>query len=383
MRFGRWVLAAAMTVWLLLGAVSPGAVEPLPRPHPSQPLAAVPLDVSALQIAERIASLSLDEKLAQLMLVHCAGQDPAAVSACLAAAGASGLILMGDNIGADPGAVAALTAALEQDPLFASIVAIDEEGGVVTRLPWDTLPGADVLALAPAADTEAAFAARSELLRTVGVNVNFGVVADVTDDAASFLFDRVLGHDPQSGAERVAAAVRGEGVASTLKHFPGHGAANGNSHSQLPIAGMDQVSWAQGAAIPFAAGIAAGAQLVMMAHIVAPAVDAAPASLSPAWHRLLREQLGFTGVVVSDDLLMLQHNGLPEFADPAANALRALQAGTDLLLWVLPADPASAGVNLADIRRSLATAVADGRLPEAHVDDALARVLALRHTLAH
>lgn len=365
-------------VVLLAFGVGPVAEVP-PRPVPEAPAAAMALDIDSIRISERIASLSLDEKLAQLMMVHCPGQDATVVAGCLAAAGASGIILMGDNIGPDPAAVAGLTAALETDPVFPQLVAIDEEGGDVTRLPWDTLPGAAALAEAPVADTSAAFAARSVLLEQVGVNVNFGIVADVTDDPNSFLYDRVLGHDAATAAERVEAAVTAEHVASTLKHFPGHGAAAGNSHTEIPIAAIDHTAWAAGPALPFAAGIDAGAELVMMAHVVVPAVDTAPASLSAVWHQQLRDGLGFDGVIVSDDLLMLQHNGLPEFADSAANALRALNAGTDLLLWVLPADPAA--VDLVRVRAVLASAVADGRLPEARVDEALRRVLALRLTI--
>lgn len=281
---------------------------------------------------------------------------------------------MADNIGPSPDSVAALTAGLPNDPVFATLVAIDEEGGEVTRLPWDTLPGGAELASAPVAETSAAFAARAGLLTAVGVNVNFGVVADVTDDPRSFLYDRVLGHDWLSASERVAAAVTAErDVASTLKHFPGHGAASGNSHSQLPIAELSAADWASGPALPFQTGIDSGAELVMMAHIVVPVVDGAPASLSAVWHSKLRE-LGFDGVIISDDLLMLEHNGLPEFADRTSNALRSLQAGTDLLLWV-----GSDGLDA--VWAGLVAAVADGRLSESRIDESLERVLRLRLAL--
>ncbi|MFM6974792.1 MAG: glycoside hydrolase family 3 N-terminal domain-containing protein [Agromyces sp.] len=373
-------LAVGLLAFLAFTEVTPRAVPTPTRPVPNTRAAAIAIDVDELRIQERIASMNLDAKLAQLMIVHCAGLNPVEVSACVGSAGASGAILMGDNIGPNPSAVAALTSALPDDAVFPMLVAIDEEGGEVARLAWDTLPGGEALANTPVEDTRATFAQRALLLREVGVNLNFGVVADVTDDRNSFLFSRVLGHDPQSVTDRVVAAVAGEGtaVASTLKHFPGHGAASGNSHTEIPVSQLDFASWLTSAAVPFVAGINAGAPVVMMGHIVFPNVDSAPASLSPVWNRILRDQLGFRGVVVSDDLLMLQHNGIAEFADPATNALRALQAGTDLLLWVLPADPVSAGVNLTHIRASLAAAVSDGRLLESQVDSALARVLRLR-----
>ena len=197
--------------------------------------------------------------------------------------------------------------------------------------------------------------------------MNFGIVADVTADADSFIYGRVLGADPQAAAERVAAAVAGErgAVLSTLKHFPGHGAAPGDSHASVPTAPLSLDEWRAGPAIPFAAGIDAGAELVMTGHLAYPSVDAAPASLSPEWHRILREELGFDGVVVTDDMLMLQHNGLPEFADPGENAVRAIAAGGDLLLYVLPADPSEFGISVDGLVASIVAAVDVGRIDEA------------------
>lgn len=380
----RWRIVAVggltIAVCLAFTPITPAEPVVQARPVPTQLISPAPVDLDAIRINERIAALSLDQKIAQLMMVHCPGVDPATVAGCAATTGAAGVILMGDNIGPTPADVAALTAALPNDKVFPLLVAIDEEGGDIVRLPWDTLPGGSALAAAPAAETETAFAARAALLHEVGVNLNFGIVADVTDDPKSFLASRVLGTDPAGAAERVAAAVRGEAgtVASTLKHFPGHGAAPGNSHTSIPVSPLDRAAWEQSAALPFIAGIQAGAGAVMMSHIVTPAIDSAPASLSPAWHRILRDDLGFSGVIVSDDLLMLQRNGLAEFADPSSNAIRALSAGTDLLLWVLPADPASVGVDLGVIRAAIAGAVADGRLSQKQIDESLKRVLRLR-----
>lgn len=388
-KLGLGVLVVA-GVLVLIGGVRVTAVAPA-RPMPLAAPAPFALDVVELRVAEITASLSLEQQIAQLMMVHCPSVDAASVSACLAATGASGIILMGDNIGPDAASVAALTGALPQPAGVAPLVAIDEEGGDVTRLPWDTLPGGSALAAAPVAETTAAFAARAALLREIGANVNFGVVADVTDDPHSFLFDRVLGHTVEASAERVAAAVQAESggaasgsvrLASTLKHFPGHGAASGNSHQVIPVDPSTIDEWRAGAALPFAAGIREGAQLVMMSHVSVPNVDPVPASLSTTWHRVLRDELHFDGVIVTDDLLMLRANGLPEFADPSTNALRALQAGSDLLLWVLPADPGSVGVDLPAMTRQLADAVRSGHLDEQRVHESFERVLRLRLSLS-
>ena len=329
-----------------------------------------------------MSQLSIEQKAAALLMLHAPGTDPAPLRT-LVDAGVSGLILMGDNMPATPPELAALTAAVQADADAPVLVGIDEEGGEVQRLPWDGAAGAEQLRAAPPAAAEEAFGSRAAALSDVGVDVNFGIVADVTADPASFIAGRVLGGDPQSAADRVAAAVAGERgcVLSTLKHFPGHGAAPGDSHASVPTAPLTIDEWRAGPAIPFEAGIDAGAELVMTGHLAYPAVDAAPASLSPEWHRILREELGFDGVVVTDDMLMLQHNGVPEYADPGENAVRAVEAGSDLLLYVLPADPSEYGISVDGLVGSLAAAVESGRVTEQRLDDAVERVLTLRRGL--
>ena len=353
-------------------------------PVPTSTPETVPVPATPAQWAdERVSELTIEQKAASLLMLHAPGTDPAPLRA-LVDEGVSGLILMGDNVPGTPAELAALTKAVQADPEAPVLMGIDEEGGEVQRLPWDGTAGAEALRAAPADAAEDAFAARAATLADVGVDVNFGIVADVTADPSSFISGRVLGADPEAAADRVAAAVAGErgAVLSTLKHFPGHGAAPGDSHDSVPTAPLTVEQWRAGPAIPFEAGIDAGAELVMTGHLAYPAIDAAPASLSPEWHRILREELGFDGVVVTDDMLMLQANGLPEYADPGENAVRAIAAGSDLLLYVLPADPSEFGISVGGLVGSIAAAVHSGRLDEARLDDAVERVLELRRSLA-
>ncbi|SFR77438.1 beta-N-acetylhexosaminidase [Agromyces sp. CF514] len=354
---------------------APSAPEtPSPTPAPTDPVAAF--------VASRMSQLSLEQKAAAVLMLHAPGLDPAPLRAYVER-GASGLILMGDNVPGTPEELAALTEGTQVDAELPALVAIDEEGGDVQRLPWDAAPGAEALRAEPASATTDAFATRAATLAASGVNLNFGVVADVTDDPDSFIWSRVLGTDPASASERVAAAVVGERgtVFSTLKHFPGHGAAPGDSHSSVPSAPLTLDEWSTGPAAPFRSGIETGADLVMTGHLAYPAVDPLPASLSPEWHRILREDLGFDGVVVTDDMLMLGANGLPEYADPNENAIRAVASGSDLLLYVLPADPADSGISVDGLVGAIAGAVESGRIPQERLDDAVERVLTLRRTL--
>ncbi|WP_448810070.1 glycoside hydrolase family 3 N-terminal domain-containing protein [Agromyces bauzanensis] len=373
------LLATAVLLCVSACATTASAGQ-VPTTEPASPPA--PVDPIAAWVDERMSRLTIEQKAASLLMLHAPGTDPAPLRAYVDA-GVSGLILMGDNVPPGPSELAALTAAVQADPEAPVLIGIDEEGGEVQRLPWDAAASAAGLRSAPAAASRDAFALRAATLAQAGVSVNFGIVADITADPESFISGRVLGTDPAGGAERVAAAVSGEhgAVLSTLKHFPGHGAAPGDSHSSVPTAPLTLDEWRAGPAVPFGAGIGAGAELVMTGHLAYPSIDPAPASLSPAWHRILREELGFDGVVVTDDMLMLQHNDLPEYADPGENAVRAVAAGSDLLLYVLPADPSEFGISVDGLVASIVGAVHAGRISEDRLDDAVERVLTLRRSL--
>ncbi|MFB2554940.1 glycoside hydrolase family 3 N-terminal domain-containing protein [Herbiconiux liangxiaofengii] len=324
----------------------------------------------------RLSTMTLEQKLASLFMVHVGGTDPVTLNAYLAAEQPGGLLLLGDNVRGSSADAAALTASLTGSQGLGTLVAIDEEGGIVARLGDDVFPSAVTLKNEPADSTGAAFASRADLLQATGMTVNFGVVADVTADPASFIFERALGTDAASAAPRVAAAVSAERghVFSTLKHFPGHGAAAGDSHTSVPSTSMGLEQWRTDVAPPFEAGIDAGAELVMFGHLAYTAVDPAPASLSAEWHRILRDDLGFDGVAVTDDLLMLESSGVPAYADRSANAAAALRAGNDLLLYDTTLD-------LPPLVASLAAGVRAGTIPAERVDEAALRVLTLRRIL--
>ncbi|WP_353809954.1 glycoside hydrolase family 3 N-terminal domain-containing protein [Agromyces sp. SYSU T00194] len=355
-----------------------------PRPVPSTTATPEPFDPVAVSVTAAMADMDLEEKVGALLMLHRPGVDPAPIRADIERYGLGGVILMGDNVPADPAALRALTDGLVVDDDLPPLVAIDQEGGIVSRLTWDAAAGADVLKSQPVEATTDAFTTRAGLLADAGANVNFGIVADVTADPGSFIHPRVLGTDPTAAADRVAAAVGAEQgvVYSTLKHFPGHGAAPGDSHTSIPQTDLSLADWEAGAAVPFAAGIEAGAELVMSGHLRFTAVDAEPATVSSAWMDVLRADLGFEGVAITDDMLMLQRSGVAEFADPVENAIRALAAGQDMLLYVLPGDPSTVGIDVDALIDGIAAAVESGRIDEASIDESVARVLTLRRSLA-
>lgn len=370
-RVGALLTAAVVGVGvLLIGAAAGGGASAAPAPSPASDAGSAGAHAAAL-----VADMSTEQQAASVVMGHIPTTDVTELGAYMQQ-GLGGFLLMGANVPEDESQLVALTAALTIDPALPPLVAIDQEGGVVSRLGSDEYPASTTLKSLPAAATSAAFSARAALVVRSGIDVNFGTVADVPADPDSFIFGRALGADPASSAERVVAATTAQEpvLASTLKHFPGHGAAPGDSHHAIPTTDETLDEWRASDAVPFIAGIDAGASVLMFGHLAYTAVDPAPASLSPAWHAIARDELGFDGVIVTDDLGMLQSSGIPEYADPVANAVAALAAGSDLLLMVAGSTPDTAR----DMVAGITAAVEAGALPADRLADAASRVMTLR-----
>lgn len=377
-RYRGWALAGIATVTVVAFA-GPAAASPLQPTRSATVQVAQSDDGPAARAAEMVAQMSASEQAASVVMGHIPVTDAAAVNAYMQQ-GWGGFILMGSNIPATETDLQALTAALAVDPDLPPLIAVDQEGGLVSRLHDDGFASSTTLKSTPVDETSAAFAARASLAARAGITVNFGTVADVTADASSFIYGRALGIDPQEAAERVAAATAAQEpfLASTLKHFPGHGAAAGDSHHAIPSTPMSLEQWRTADAVPFVAGIDAGASLLMFGHLAYPSVDSAPASMSTVWHEIARDDLGFDGVMVTDDLGMLLSSGDPAFADPVANGVAALAAGNDLVLMIAGSTADTAGQMAAGI----VSAVDSGALPADRLEDAATRVMTLRLRLA-
>ena len=340
----RWLkrrLPAALIATVLVGVAACGGSPEVPDPHPTDEpsnsrQSSEPQVESHASAAAIVAALSTREQVATLIIASRPGTDAKTLSDFVSLTGISGFILMGDNVADSPEAMKDLTDHMRSGQHLPVFIAVDEEGGPVTRLPWDTLPSAGSLQASSPEEVRGVFEERAALLAQSGITVNFGIVADVPGGPDGFLADRAFGFDAQEVSARVAAAVEGERgiVQTTLKHFPGHGAAAGDSHVMIPSSDLSYDAWKTSHAIPFIDGIAAGAELVMVGHVRFPDIEAMPASLSPAWYRIAREDLGFEGLLITDDLGMLEQSGEPEFSDRARNIANALAAGADLALIV-------------------------------------------------
>lgn len=292
--------------------------------------------------------------------------------------GLGGVCLFGSNLqGALPGVEAASrVCALLHDTRPSLLVALDEEGGDVTRLEARTgssVPGNAALgAVDDVALTRDVAGALGAVLAAVGIDLVLAPCADVNVDAANPVIGvRSFGSDPGLVARHVAAAVhglQGEGVAACAKHFPGHGATTVDSHLALPVVDAPADVVRQRELVPFRAAIAAGVATVMVGHLRLPAFDEQPATVSrKILVDLLRGELGFTGAVVTDALDMHGIGG-PE-AIPA-NVVRALAAGADLCC--LGSDATDELV--AACIDAVVGAVSAGALDEQRLADAAGRV---------
>jgi beta-N-acetylhexosaminidase len=261
------------------------------------------------------------------------------------------------------------------------LVVSDEEGGEVTRLESATgssYPGAAALgALDDVGATREVATAMGAMCREAGVDVVLGPVADVNADPDNPVIGvRSFGPTPELVSRHVAAFVSGlqaAGVAACAKHFPGHGSTVEDSHLGLPTVDDPQRVLRQRDLAPFAAAVAAGTRCVMTAHVVFPAFDREPATTSGVLLGLLRDELRFDGVVVTDALDM---KAISAGIGVGEGAVRALAAGADLLCMGNPAfpEPYDAETRLDLVLDSVVLAVETGRLPTDRLEQAARRV---------
>ena len=367
-----------------------------------------------------ISRMTLEEKVGQLFVMRVYGHsatapDQADIDANLKEIGVrtaaeliakyrvGGIIYFGwAHNTRDPHQIADLSngiqkASLEQPRGLPVLVSTDQEHGIVARVgrPATLFPGAMALGAgekgrealrqkggggrrAGGSSTDARTAGRigGAELRAMGIRQDYAPVADVNVNPANPVIGvRSFGSDPQAVARMVAAQVKGyesAGVAATSKHFPGHGDTETDSHYGFPVIEHTEAQWAELDAPPFRAAIAAGIDSIMTAHIMVPALDPSgdPATLSrPILTGILRERLGYDGVVVTDSLGM--EGVRTKYGDDRVPVL-ALKAGVDQLLNPPKLDVAW---------NAVLQAVRGGELTEARLDESILRVLRLKAEL--
>ncbi|GGV09442.1 beta-N-acetylhexosaminidase [Actinomadura cremea] len=323
-------------------------------------------------IPGHVAKMSVREKVGQLFVPTFYSRTDALRTIRKYHVG--GLIYFPENFGS-PQQTAAQSNALQKASKIPLVLGVDEEQGIVTRTPFITrFPGNMALgATGDPAQARAAARVTGAELRAVGINLDYAPVADVNVNPKNPVIGvRSFGSDPARVSQMVTGAVQGyqdAGVAAVAKHFPGHGDTATDSHTGLPVIEHSPDEWQKIDAPPFQAAIGAGVDAIMTAHIVLPKLDRSgdPATLSKGvLTGLLREKLGYDGVVSTDSLRM---EGVRSKYGDGAVAVRAVQAGADQLL--MPPD-------LPEAYRAVLDAVGSGKITQARLDASVTRILRLK-----
>lgn len=346
------------------------------------------------EIREMVAAMPTEVKAGQMLMAGVSGSELGDDEAALFRDGHLGnVILMGRNVD-DPAQVLALTRQVQQAAVAANgigaIVATDQEGGLVQRLNsvsgFTLMPDAATVGLAdcPAAIREYGRMSGEELA-AVGVTMAMAPVLDTNLDPDNPVIGQ-LGRSFATTPDGVVAAalpfmagLHDAGVLAVGKHFPGHGSTATDSHLELPVVDKDRDALMDEDVVPFVAAIAAGIDGIMPAHVLYPALDPEdrPATVSPPIQTaLLREELGFSGLIVTDDMGM---KGITSRYEPRDAGVAVVLAGADIVLCVRMESASSCSPAMYDeLRAGLLAAVADGTISAERLDESVARIVAAK-----
>ena len=328
------------------------------------------LSPAEAKAAEILSGMTTEQKVGQMFLARCPEQQAAEKCAQYAL---GGYILFGRNFeNKTPEEAKAGIAACQSASTVPMIIATDEEGGTVNRVSrykqYRSNPFHSPSELYAEGGLDFIIndtAEKCRLLLSLGVNVNMAPVCDITTDPQAFMYNRSLRQDAETTslyASVVASTCKSEGMGCVLKHFPGYGNA-ADTHTGGALDQRDLEEFYQNDFLPFKAGIDSGAGAVLVCHNTVTAMDSQnPASLSPEVHRILREELGFDGVIVTDDLYMEAITGI---LTPQQAAVSAVLAGNDLICCTefelqVPA---------------VIEAVSNGTISESRIDESVMRIL--------
>ncbi len=327
-----------------------------------------------------LAGMSVEDMVGQMFVVSVGGTEPDYyIEKMVRERNIGGVILFGHNMKSEKQTESLVCQlqklSLRTEPAVPLFVAVDQEGGAIASVPW-VAPEPAAAEVGRRADPDEAhkIAARigRQLLRA-GINTDFAPVVDTGYGAA--IGNRSFGEDPDLVARMGAAAVKGfeeAGVVSAAKHFPNHGSATSDSHVGLPVIRHDGKRLRAHDLPPFEAAVDAGVPMVMVGHLVYPAIDPErPASLSEDAISMLRGDLGFDGVVVTDDLAMAGATGGGSVADAA---VEAVAAGADLLIV------SSSPQEQADAYDAVVEAVRSGEIPRSRIEESVGRLLEVKET---
>lgn len=329
-----------------------------------------------LRIPAIINSLSAEEKVAQLFIARFPEAEPLTLAEQYQPGGF--IFFANDFADRDPAAFTALTEQCQAVAKLPLLMGVDEEGGTVNRVSYYSqyreLPfpsPQDLLSSGGLEAVRADAAEKSQLLLSLGLNLNFAPVCDVSTNSEDYIYYRTTGRDAAATADYVSCVVETMNeaqIGSVLKHFPGYG-NNSDTHSGLAYDNRSYESFQNNDFLPFQAGIDAGASMVLVSHNIVACMDAEmPASLSPEVHQILRDELGFQGVIITDDLVM---GAIKQYTGETSPAVAAVLAGNDMLC----------SSDFLTHYNQLLEAVNNGTVSEERLDQSIYRIICLKEEL--
>jgi len=326
----------------------------------------------------QIEAMTLREKIGQLFMVSFSGTvlDDQTV-AWMREYAIGGVILLGGNVESEEqtkSLIADLKERISKELPSPLLIAVDQEGGTVSRFRWNGYEARAQKDVGNGDDAYALARLRAKELRALGIHMNFSPVLDSAKSKNDFIYERAFRGDVHTVAALGTRMIQGYldgGIIPVAKHYPGHGDTSVDSHKKLPVTKRDGAGWREHL-LPFKEAVKAGVPAIMTAHVLVPLIDPAyPASISKSIVAdILRSGLGFRGVVVSDDLGMGALTSTYTFPDIA---LRALDAGTDILLVVRDKNTYKSMID------AIEQAITIGSMSETRLDESLERILLLKH----
>jgi len=336
-------------------------------PNPSEE------ELAIVKAKEILSNMTLEEKVGQMFLIRCNNET---AYEDINKYKVGGFILFNENIqGESKESLTEELSNYQESSKTKLFIAIDEEGGIVNRLSWYPEFRAVPFYSPQELYNEGGFPLiisdtkeKATLLKSIGININLAPVSDISTDPNDYIYPRTFGKNAEETAtyiKTVVETMKDNNIGSSLKHFPGYG-SNLDTHSGMSVDNRSFDSFINNDFIPFKAGIEAGADSILVSHNIISSIDETlPASLSKPVHDIIRTDLGFNGVIMTDDLQM---SAIKEYIGEINSVIFAVNAGNDLII--------SSDYNIQI--PTVIEAVKNGDIKEEVIDKAVLRVLKLK-----
>lgn len=323
---------------------------------------------------EKLGQMTLEEKISQMFIVRCPSSGAIDIVSNYQPGGY--ILFARDFENKTKQETINMIEQFQNKSKIPMIIAVDEEGGKVCRVSLNSNLVQNKFKSPQELYVEGGFdkiytdaVEKSKLLLSLGINLNLAPVADVSVNQEDYIYKRTFGKDANETSkyiQTVVKAMKSQNIACSLKHFPGYG-NNKDSHTDITYDNRDLQTFENSDFLPFKAGIETGAQTILVSHNIISEIDPKnPASLSKDIHELLRKELKFTGLIITDDLAM---NGAKKIANIEELAIIAVNAENDLIITS----------DFKDQRKAIINAVKSNRIDEQTINKAVKRIIAYKY----